>query len=251
LCLVLIVVAVGAYFARDLLNGERPQTPWSTGIEADSAAEPLSPSPTASDRSDDLRKDLSDVKRLAERLGERIDALPQPPAPPDLAPLQERLEALSKQIEAIPELSTKLTELSDRVDALARELEATRTELAELKKPRPQPEPASEPMPEENDPLLENSATLFRQGQYAQALTILRKLQEKTPDDARVWYYSALAHGLANRQWSAGETIAWISRGIEREKAGTPDRATIDAAFADLTVPTGKDWLASYRQRAR
>ena len=31
---------------------------------------------------------------------------------------------------------------------------------------------------------------------------------------------------------------------------GKPDKATIDAAFADLTPATGKDWLPYYRNQA-
>ena len=64
-----------------------------------------------------------------------------------------------------------------------------------------------------------------------------------------VWYYAALSRGLATRDWK-GETERLVTQGIEREKAGKPDKAKIDAAFEDLTPETGKDWLAFYRRRA-
>ena len=74
-------------------------------------------------------------------------------------------------------------------------------------------------------------------------------MTQDLPDDARVWYFTALANGLATKQWT-GETEELVARGVEREKAGTPPAADIDAAFSDLTRANGKDWLAYYRRRA-
>ena len=69
------------------------------------------------------------------------------------------------------------------------------------------------------------------------------------PDDARVWYFTALANGLTSKKWT-GETEELVTRGIERERYGTPPAADIDAAFSGLTRTNGKDWLAYYRGRA-
>ena len=69
------------------------------------------------------------------------------------------------------------------------------------------------------------------------------------PDDARVWYYSALANGLATKQWK-GETEELVNKGVDCEKSGNPAAAEIDAAFSNLTKANGQDWLAYYRKRA-
>jgi len=69
------------------------------------------------------------------------------------------------------------------------------------------------------------------------------------PDDARVWYYAALAHGFATKQWNEDGAGRLVEKGIERERAGTPPKPVIDETFKGLTSATGKDWLAGYRQR--
>ena len=59
------------------------------------------------------------------------------------------------------------------------------------------------------------------------------------------------ANGFATGQWDGGETERLVTRGIEREKAGSPPPAQIDAAFSILTRANGKDWLDFYRKRAK
>jgi hypothetical protein len=77
---------------------------------------------------------------------------------------------------------------------------------------------------------------------------VFNKLELTDPDDARVWYYSALCHGLVTRQWGGG-TASRVERGMERERAGSPSKADLEAAFSDLSADAGKSWLDSYRQR--
>ena len=63
----------------------------------------------------------------------------------------------------------------------------------------------------------------------------------------------ALASGVVARlrgKWD-GKTAELVQKGIEREKAGTPGAAEIDATFRDLTTATGKDWLTTYRKSAQ
>jgi hypothetical protein len=88
-------------------------------------------------------------------------------------------------------------------------------------------------------------------GQYKDSREFFRRLESETPDDARVWYYSALANGFATGQWDSPGTRQLVEKGIAREGAGTPDRSTIDAEFKDLTSATGKDWLSAYRSRVK
>ena len=56
-------------------------------------------------------------------------------------------------------------------------------------------------------------------------------------------------HPAFGQGWK-GETERLVTQGVDREKAGKPSKSQIDAAFADLTPETGKDWLAFYRRRA-
>ena len=46
---------------------------------------------------------------------------------------------------------------------------------------------------------LRPGANLFQQRKYALALEAFRKLQVTHPQDARVWYYSALASGMLSQ----------------------------------------------------
>jgi hypothetical protein len=90
---------------------------------------------------------------------------------------------------------------------------------------------------------------LLKAGMYKEASDYFRKLTESNPGDARVWYFAAVSRGSATKDW-VGETKRMVEKGIEREKAGSPDRAKIDAAFNDL-FPTVKPWLEGYRKWAR
>ncbi len=97
--------------------------------------------------------------------------------------------------------------------------------------------------------LLQTGVEFFQKKNYAEASEFFAGLTKTQPDDARVWYYAALSRGLATRDWK-GQTERLATQGVAREKAGKPDKPRIDAAFADLTPETGKDWLAYYRRRA-
>jgi hypothetical protein len=90
----------------------------------------------------------------------------------------------------------------------------------------------------------------LRQKKYDQANEAFDSLTRTKPDDARVWYFAALSRGLATRDWK-GQTDKLVTEGVEREKAGTPEKSQIDSAFVDLTAETGRDWLAFFRRRAR
>ena len=91
---------------------------------------------------------------------------------------------------------------------------------------------------------------LFHEGHFSQSYEVLRRLQRERPNDARVWYFSALANGLASGKWD-DKTKRLVEQGIERERAGTPGRAEIDEALAGLTPATGREWLAGQRRQAK
>ena len=133
-----------------------------------------------------------------------------------LGMIAERIDGVGKTVRAI----------GDRVGAVEKAVK-------DLRAPRP---------------TLEQGIRLYDRMQFAPAREVFARLQETDPDDARVWYYAALANGYATNDWG-GETERLVDRGVACERAGTPDAALIDATFAGLTPPDARAWLMSYRRR--
>ncbi len=73
----------------------------------------------------------------------------------------------------------------------------------------------------------------FKKGNPSQAPAQFRDLIEADDGDDRVWCHAAVANGLSSKNWAAGDTVAFVRKGIEREKAGPP-AAKIHAAFGEL-----------------
>jgi hypothetical protein len=193
----------------------------------------------------------------------------------DLEPLNKRLttledlrgkvEALDSRINPLPskleDESRKITTIMADIDGVRKQVTALQTELAtNLKAEKPtvksdamlaetSHERSREIEPPRNE-LLQPGIEFFRQKKYGQASEAFDGLTRTKPDDARVWYFAALSRGLATRDWK-GQTEKLVTEGVEREKAGTPQKSQIDSAFADLTTETGKDWLAFFRRRAQ
>ncbi len=92
------------------------------------------------------------------------------------------------------------------------------------------------------------AVSFFKKGKYIQAEEIFKDLRVSKSGDARVWYFSALAHGLVTNTWD-GETLQFVMNGAERESKGSPSTKEIDETFAFLTPQQGKDWLNAYRAR--
>ena len=223
----------------------------------------------------------SEVDRLKAEIMELTKKLEDHPAPPDPMPqlkaLEDKIAEMGKTIGDMParldSLNSKLEVVSKgeglapapKVDAidkkvgdLAVALEAIKADLSAkpaattATTPTPTPAPTTTTTAaatETADQAMEPAVDLFKQGKYAEANAAFAKLQAAYPDDARVWYFSALSNGLATRNWK-GESEKLVATGMAKEKAGTPDKAKIDAAFGDLTTLSGKDWLAFYRNRA-
>jgi len=113
----------------------------------------------------------------------------------------------------------------------------------------PRPSPSAD-RGEATQPTLRTGLNLFNEKRYSESYAAFRQLLQRQPDDARVWYYAALAYGLATGDWDRA-TQTMVEEGVAREKAGKPAKAEIDSTFAGLTRETGKDWLAFYRRRAQ
>ncbi len=225
---------------------------------------------------------LNDLGSKLDELQSRVDRVPKAISEQDLQPLNQKLavvDDLSRKVDAlvarVSSLPGKVDQDSRKITTLAADLVGMRNEVSTLRndvhstisradkalsreeKPsekgeKPGALTSSEPPREISVPvssLLRPGVEFFQKQNYAEASEVFAGLTRTRPDDARVWYYAALSRGLATRDWK-GETERLVTQGVDREKAGKPDRPQIDAAVADLTAETGKDWLAFYRQRA-
>ncbi len=225
---------------------------------------------------------LNDLGSKLDELQSHVDRLPKAISAQDLQPLNQKLavvDDLSRKVDAlgarINALPGKVDQDSRKITTLAADLDGMRNEVSTLRndvhttiskadkalirgeKPsetgeKPGALTSSETPREIAVPvtsLLRAGVEFFQKQNYAEASEVFAGLTKTRPDDARVWYYAALSRGLATREWK-GETERLVTQGVDREKAGKPDRPRIDAAFADLTAETGKDWLAYYRRRA-
>jgi hypothetical protein len=227
------------------------------GTEAPPAATPAA-APEPSDGLKSLKSDVEGLRADLKALQERIEALPKPAPAPDLGPLNTKVDALSKQAEDVSALSRKLDGLGQRLGSFDTTLTALRGDVDTLKTEGKKP---AESAPATAGPAgrsgedskvtlaaLDQGSELFKSRKYKEANDVFRKLTESNPDDARVWYYAALSRGSATKEWT-GETVRMVEKGVELEKAGSPETSKVDAAFADL-VPTFKTWLDTYRKAA-
>jgi len=240
-----------------------PRSPGSTAETSSEGPEEAGPSTR------DLSAKVSSLAERIDRVKKHVDELPRPEPPPDLSDLQVQVADLTKATQANAPLRGELRRVEDRLDALGEsirtltsEVHATGSPSGTVKTTSTRGEtPERNPRTEEvnrvastsgkplADAALEPGATLLNQHKYKEALDYFSKLERTNPDDARVWYYAALAHGFATRQWTEEGTGRLVEKGIECERAGTPSRAVIDATFDKLTSDQGKDWLAAYRKR--
>jgi tetratricopeptide (TPR) repeat protein len=183
-------------------------------------------------------------------------APPAPIAPPDLAPLRTRIDDLVKESQGLSPLPSKFESLRQRIDALDKGLTALHTEVSTvpkqldaslnaLKDAMASRSAAAQVSPA--DVARDLGAALFREGKYPAARELFLTLVQNDPNDARLWYFAALANGLTSRDWT-GETERMVRRGLACEQKGNPKSADIDAQFSTLTKETGKDWLAEWRR---
>ncbi|MHB1562087.1 MAG: hypothetical protein ACYC61_31960 [Isosphaeraceae bacterium] len=203
-----------------------------------------------------------ELARLEGRLNARTEPAPAahaPPPAPDLAPLKTRLDDLVKESRKLAQMPATIEALRRRLDVVDKGVNALQADVAAVPKQLdaslmalkgamesrpPAPEPVSPA-----DLGRDLGAALFRQGKYAAAREVFLTVGQNYPNDARVWYYAALASGLASGDWT-GESVALVRRGIACEQKGSPKRPDIDAQFSALTKEQGKEWLDEWRKGA-
>jgi K+-transporting ATPase ATPase C chain len=243
-----------------------------TGGEPPPSSRPAAPAPDGPATAADPGPRSPGVEALAgrlDRLRAKFEAAPVDRMADELKEVKVRLTSLVQSSANPADLARKLEEAGGRIATIDRELEALRGEVKSLREANRGDETlaaldgkigalradlealrrpaAGSPAPTSNG--MEGARSLFKTGQYAVASDAFRALTESRPDDARSWYFAALARGLATRQWR-GEPEQLVLRGVDRERAGTPTASEIDRAFSDLTADTGREWLAFYRKRA-
>jgi hypothetical protein len=215
------------------------------------------PAPALSNEIKEIQTDLADLASSIKELQDKFAAMSKPEPAPDLKPLQTQVADLARSSEAVAPLPKKVDDLDVRVGAVDKSLADLKSEIValrgEVRKAGEQAAAAATSRVVASStaaiPAIDEGIRLYKAGKYKDADVLFSKLTATNPDDARVWYFAALSSGFATGQWT-GRPVELVLKGIEREKAGTPPSAEIDAAFGDLTKTNGKDWLAYYRKSA-
>jgi hypothetical protein len=209
-----------------------------------------------------LQTKIGELTIESARLNSRLEVAPRVvmPPPPDLKPLEGRLDRLAQGAKSVDSVRDDVHTLAERLAALDKTLNGVRSDVSALSSqvkeavtPRPAA-PAANAAPEPKrvnpvDEALARAKALFREGRFVEARDICMKLSAEHPDDARIWYVSALASGLATGDWN-GEGTRLVTRAVERERAGTPARAEIDASLAEFNPGPARNWLTGWRERA-
>jgi K+-transporting ATPase ATPase C chain len=257
--------------AQPAAKAEATGTP-ASAADASPKQEAARPDGSGPDRTDGLSALSGRLDRLEERVGatstERLAA--------EVKDLQARVAKFAEAPGDPAQTTKRLTELDGHVSAVGREVRSVRSDVkglqeaakagegtssleAQVKALRAEVESLREaakkaaatggdPKGPTSGPDLEPIARMLREKQFAAAAGASKTLARAFPDDARVWYFAALANGLTTKDWR-GETEDLVSKGVARERAGTPPAAEIDSAFAGLTRENGRDWLGYYRRR--
>jgi predicted Zn-dependent protease len=209
-----------------------------------------------------LEGELDGHTKQLKDLQEKLEALSQPAPPLDLGSLNGKIAGLAKSVDAVAPLPEQVTALDAKVGGIDKSLKALQDGLAglnaqiatlkgDLKKYRGSAESADKPVDVNvADQAMSQAVELFKAGRYKEAVDVFKTVEDNDPKDARVWYYAAMSRGMATNDWR-GETERLVKKGVEREKAGTPRIAEIDAEFATLAPPTLKSWLEFYRKTAK
>jgi tetratricopeptide (TPR) repeat protein len=226
---------------------------------AAATAAPAAAAPAA-DPATDLKALRTDLDNLATRMKDvqaRLEALPKAAPAPDLGPLQAKVDDLAKSSEKAAGLPKKIDVLEAKLGSVDKSIAALGDEVAALKSDvKKAAETATTPAasaPAEasgSGDALQPGIVLFKAGKYKEASDAFKKLTESTPDDARAWYLAALSNGMATNQWQ-GETLRMVNKGVEREKAGTPEAGKIDQAIGTFVPATAKTWFDYYRKLAK
>jgi TolA-binding protein len=233
------------------------------------------PDPALGDKIKNLHENVESFRDRVRALEDQIGIIPKTQPTAEIRELKAQVADLAKSTEAITSNAKRLESIDDRLDSVERALTAVRTDVERLQvqvgllRGRSEDVRAGAAMSplagasgrrEVAKPVstttnanrvdLSRGIQLYNDRKYADALTFFEDQRKAHPDDARLWYYSALCRGFATREWG-GETERLVKKGVERERAGTPSRFQIDQSFSNLKKEAGRDWLVGFRQKAK
>ena len=207
---------------------------------------------------------LVDLMVRVDRLSERVDKMVRPhdQATPLLQSVQTEIAEIYHELDTFAAMTTKVRDLDRRLATALDEMKSLRMRLDALTTgpaaslaatvALPETAAARAPVAVELGPpstSMERGISMLEQGQYESARNLFEQLTRKHPLDARVWYYAAIAVGLASGDWN-DEARELAEKGVERERAGSPPAAEVDAALNTSTPIKGKAWLNGLRQRS-
>jgi TolA-binding protein len=254
------------------LDEEKPAPEPTAAVEKATPAAPVgsdepAPSPKSEVAKPDLSEDIAALRTQItgfadqiDRLGKQVDSSRDDKTAAALKDLDARVTALAESTARASALTEQVGRIEERVTGAGETFKQIRSELDEARTAfkAAQEQAASRPTTVAADRGeatpdsgvdLGPALTAFRRGRYAEAADAFRALTRDHPDDARAWYYAALANGLATGQWT-GQTEELVKKGVERERAGTPKAAEVEDALSGLTQGNGRDWLAHFRRLA-
>ncbi len=233
-------------------------------MESNSRGASSIPGFTASVDADTLKKQIADLMQRVDGLSARVDRMTRPKdeTPPVLHTMQIKMAELARVMDEVASLPAKVRYCDNRLETMQEEIKTLRSRIESLTGGRveglnanlalPRPSSAAAPPATDNQaesPTMELGITLLERGQYASAREVFLRLERAQPRDALVWYFGALAAGLTSGDWN-GEAKQFVEKGIERERAGTPPTAQIDAVRVTRTPIEGEPWLNSLRRQA-
>ncbi len=232
---------------------------------------------TTADDADSLRMQIGHLSQRLDALQNRIESVGHAPdqTPPDLHTLQIKMVEFSRTMDDVAALPSRVRRFGNRLETLEQEIKMLRDQVKEaddrdlnrslnvLDQPPGRPavvpptmtplgnpgagDPAAEGI-DAPDAALDQAIALVRLGQYALAANMLASLRVTEPNDARVWYFSAIINGLTTGRWD-GTTQKYAEQGLERERAGTLSRSLIDRSLQGISPTQGSNWLGGFRQR--
>lgn len=210
-----------------------------------------------------FKKELEHLAHRLDLLGGRIDRMTssEEQTPPVLHTIQQKVIDLERELDQVANLPAKISQLDRKVSDLKQEFRELKEQVTgnELPTGREPTAPldeyksaalgaaAADPA---DDATMKLAAGLLREGHSTQAYEVLRRLQRERPNDARVWYLSALAYGLATGEWNA-KAKRFAEQGVACERAGHPSSDQIESALSGFSADSGTSWLAKQRKEAR
>jgi len=209
---------------------------------------------------DTIEQQIIELTRRIDHLAEQVDRMSQARTESTSVQLAVQMElgSLTQKVNDLAPLPERLRHHEQEFDKFREEFRVIRAQVDAL---QGGPKPAgavrrnghsgSSPpgSPEASiSPSMKEGIERLERGQYAEARLTFVRLQVAQPDDARVWYFSALAEALTSGSWDR-EPKRLADKGLECERAGHPSTAEIDAALATSVAIKGQEWIASLRRR--